>query len=218
MPFRSRASRPAMYNTPAIRNGGFGALQLEAITNRPLSIARRHLAASQLRMQDIEPHELSSSEWLRFLAMEERERERWMQQFRRRRRNSDESTSSADMDRELAYDKAEEAREEAEHEQRHVTPLLDFVPPSPSATRGFASRVGTTPAVVAWARHYADTTGTLDLDVRRSARPPLHSRHTVGGDAPPTYSSAVRARTPPPAYHPEGPASPPYSPTSPRYE
>src|ERR1700712_2653637 len=91
-------ARPAMYNTPHIRNGGFGALQVEAITNRPLSIARRHLAARQLRMRDIEPDELSSSEWVRFLVMQEHERERWMTEFRRRRRNSDESSSSAELD------------------------------------------------------------------------------------------------------------------------
>merc|ERR1712072_767404 len=109
MPSSRRVARPAMYNTPHIRNGGFGALQVEALTNRPLSIARRHLAASQLRMRHIEPDELSSSEWVRFLVMSDNERERWMTIFQRRRRNSDESSSSADNDRQLAYDKAEEA-------------------------------------------------------------------------------------------------------------
>jgi len=74
-----------MYNTPAIRNGGFGALQVEAVTNRPLSIARRHLAASQLRMRDVEPDQLSQSEWGRFLDMPDTEREKWISQFRRHR-------------------------------------------------------------------------------------------------------------------------------------
>merc|ERR1712072_255353 len=86
MPSSRRVARPAMYNTPHIRNGGFGALQVEALTNRPLSIARRHLAASQLRMRHIEPDELSSSEWVRFLVMSDNERERWMTIFQRRRR------------------------------------------------------------------------------------------------------------------------------------
>lgn len=140
MPSRAR---PAMYNTPAIRNGGFGALQVEAITNRPLSIARRHYAASQLRMRDIEPDELSSSEWVRFLVMEEQERERWMTQFVRRRRNSDESTSSAEQDRDAQYNKAEEARLEAEEVRRPVTAEASAVP-----------TLGQTPAVSLWSRQF----------------------------------------------------------------
>ena len=113
-----RARRPAMYNTPAIRTGGFGALQVEAITNRPASIARRHLAASTLRMRDIEPDELSSSEWVQFLVMDQRARDRFMDQFiSRRRRDSSGSSSSQDIeyrpDRQTQYDKAEEARLEA---------------------------------------------------------------------------------------------------------
>jgi hypothetical protein len=55
----NHGARPAMENTPAIRNGGFRALQVEAVTNQPLSTARRHLAASQLRMRDVEPDQLS---------------------------------------------------------------------------------------------------------------------------------------------------------------
>jgi hypothetical protein len=88
-------ARPAMDNTPAIRNGGFGALQVEAVTNQPLSIARRHLAASQLRMRDVEPDQLSQSEWVRFLAMPEDERQRWISQFQRQRRESAESARSS---------------------------------------------------------------------------------------------------------------------------
>lgn len=104
--------------------GGFGALQVEAITNRPLSIARRHLAASQLRMRDIEPDELSSSEWVRFLVMESTERDRFISNFQRRRSDSSGSSasSSEDMDAapdpQVAYDKAEEARLEAEEARR----------------------------------------------------------------------------------------------------
>jgi hypothetical protein len=91
----NHGARPAMDNTPAIRNGGFGALQVEAVTNQPLSIARRHLAASQLRMRDVEPDQLSQSEWVRFLAMPEDERQRWISQFQRRRRESAGSAGSS---------------------------------------------------------------------------------------------------------------------------
>jgi hypothetical protein len=91
----NHGARPAIENTPAIRNGGFGALQVEAVTNQPLSIARRHLAASQLRMRDVEPDQLSQSEWVRFLAMPEDERQRWISQFQRRRRESAESIGSS---------------------------------------------------------------------------------------------------------------------------
>ena len=209
MPSRVRAQRPAMYNTPAIRNGGFGALQVEAITNRPLSIARRHLAASQLRMRDIEPHELSSGEWVRFLVMEERERERWMTEFCRRRRNSNGSTSSTEMDRETAHDKAEEAREEAEEaareEQRAVAVESSSAVAPPTAT-------GTTPSVSLWARQFDEQSEGGEYSARR----PRHVRRAVTEgiiEAPPTYETAVRARTPPPAYEPrsddeEEPASP----------
>jgi len=196
-----------MYNTPHIRNGGFGALQVEAVTNRPLSIARRHLAASQLRMRDIEPDELSSSEWVRFLVMQEHERDRWMTQFRQRRRNSDESSSSADNDRELAYDKAEEARQEAAEERRAAA--------GASGSGSLAAPTGTTPAVSIWARHFADED---ERDARGpspySERRPMHMRRAVTEgiiEAPPAYESVVRPSTPPPAYKPrdsEGPGSP----------
>ena len=200
-----------MYNTPAIRNGGFGALQVEAVTNRPLSIARRHFAASQLRMRDIEPDELSSSEWVRFLVMEDRERERWMTEFQRRRRNSDESTSSAEVDRDTALDKAEEARQEAEEAarvERRAT-IGESSSTSPSAP------TGTTPSVSLWARQFDERTGPGE-ESPYMARRPRHVRRAVTDgviEAPPTYESAVRARTPPPAYEPrsnddEGPASP----------
>lgn len=128
MSSRSRPTRPQMYNTPPIRNAGLGALQVEALMNRPLSIARRHTAASQLRMRDIEPEELSSSEWVRFLVMEERERDRWISRFRYQRRNSNESSSSSssssspssgrELDEETAHMKADEARMEAEEAAR----------------------------------------------------------------------------------------------------
>ncbi|KAK5154462.1 hypothetical protein LTS14_006597 [Recurvomyces mirabilis] len=203
MPSRPpRRTRPAMYNTPQIRNGGFGALQVEAVTNRPLSIARRHLAASQLRIRDIEPDELTSGEWVRFLVMQEHERERWMTQFCRRRRNSDESTSSAENDGELAYDKAEEVRLEAvqaaREEQRAAAgqSSSSFVGGAPS---------GVTPPVSIWARHFDNA----EDQERRPASPPyqgrqiMHVRRGVGEvlvEAPPTYENAVRSEAPPPAY------------------
>ncbi|KAK4539135.1 hypothetical protein LTR36_001458 [Oleoguttula mirabilis] len=218
----ARAARPAMYNTPHIRNGGFGALQVEARTNRPLSIARRHLAASQLRMRDIEPDELSSSEWVMFLVMQEHERERWMTEFRRRRRNSDESSSSAELDRETAYDKAEEAREEAEESRRaEGRPTAGGGEGSSSmsaANTQPTASVGRTPVVSIWARHFADEdedgAGASNAFGGRASRPMQLRRAVTEGtlEAPPTYESVVRARTPPPAYEPrsddEGPASP----------
>jgi hypothetical protein len=208
-----------MYNTPHIRNGGFGALQVEAITNRPLSIARRHLAASQLRMRDIEPDELSSSEWVRFLVMEERERDRWMTDFCRRRRNSNESTSSNEMDRETAYDKAEEARQEAEDAVRAERRATVGEGSSVSAGAGSSlaaavTGTGRTPSVTVWARQF-DEANQNGAEGPYSARRPRHARRAVTDgiiEAPPTYETAVRARTPPPAYEPrsddEGPASP----------
>ena len=218
MPYRTRPQRAAMYNTPHIRNGGFGYLQVEAVTNRPLSIARRHLAASQLRMRDIEPYELSSSEWVRFLVMEGQERERWMTEFTRRRRNSNESntsSSSAEMDRETAYDKAEEARQEAEEAAREEEQQRAMIAQEASATPSGAT--GSTPPVSLWARQFDEPneSGTSPYSARR----PRHARRAVGdGDveAPPTYESALRARTPPPSYGPpayeprdsDGPGSP----------
>ncbi len=203
-----------MYNTPRIRTGGFGALQVEAITNRPLSIARRHLAASQLRMRDIEPDELSSSEWVRFLVMEERERERWMTNFCALRRGSAESSSSAEMDRDVAHDKAEEARLEAEEaervERREALESSSSTAVSPPAA---LSSVGTTPSVSIWARQFDEARAPEEGPY--SAQRPRHLRRAVTDgvmEAPPTYETAVRARTPPPAYEPrsddEGPASP----------
>lgn len=208
-----------MYNTPQIRTGGFGALQVEAITNRPLSIARRHLAASQLRMRDIEPDELSSSEWVRFLVMEERERERWMTEFCRRRRNSNESTSSTETDPGVAYDKAEEAREEAEEVAREER--RSFIGPSSSssaAANGSAAPTGTTPSVSLWARQF-DEGRQNDEESPYSARRPRHVRRAVTDgivEAPPTYETAVRSRTPPPAYEPRSDDEGGSSPLSPR--
>ena len=190
MPSRGpRPTRPTMFNTPTIRTGGFGALQVEAITNRPLSIARRHLAASQLRMRDIEPDELSSSEWVRFLVMEERERERWMAEFTRRRRNSSSSTGSAESSRDGAsYDKAEEARQEAR---------------SGSDGEPYTGPSARTPAVSLWVRQFDEGSGTSANQY--SARRPMHTRRGVMDtlvEAPPTYETAVRPPTPPPAYEP----------------
>lgn len=192
-----------MYNTPAIRTGGFGALQVEAVTNRPLSIARRHLAASVLRIRDIEPDELSSSEWVRFLVMEEQERERWMTNFLRRRRGSNESTSSAE-DRTVAHDKAEEARLEAVEANRaqNTQTSLTSALPSPPTT----SRTGSTPMVSLWAREFDEPSGSA-APVHYTARRPMHARRAVTEgiiEAPPTYETAVRPRTPPPAYEPRG--------------
>ena len=206
-----------MYNTPQIRTGGFGALQVEAITNRPLSIARRHLAASQLRMQDIEPDELSSSEWVRFLVMEQRERERWMTDFCRRRRNSNESNSSVEggPDREVAYDKAEEAREEAEQALREERAAAVGEGSSGSAA---VAPTGATPSISLWARQFDEPRG--DGESPYSARRPRHARHAVSEgviEAPPTYESATRARTPPPAYEPRSDDEEDDSPQSPRY-
>jgi hypothetical protein len=203
-----RARRPAMYNTPAIRTGGMGALQVEAVTNRPASIQRRHLAASQLRMRDIEPDELSSSEWCAFLVMETHERDRWIGDFTRRRRQSTSSSSSSssssadNSDRERnSYSKAEEARAES---RRSATPVASTPTPAPmvrSATTG-----GSTPFVSLWVRHLEqleqpDTAGSRasEYNVRR----PRHTRRSVDTlDAPPTYDIAVRSGSPPPAYEP----------------
>ncbi|KJX95800.1 hypothetical protein TI39_contig1039g00002 [Zymoseptoria brevis] len=199
-----RARRPAMYNTPAIRTGGMGLLQVEAITNRPLSIQRRHLAASVLRMREIEPDELSSSEWVAFLVMDTRERDRWIADFRQRRRASTSSSSSsgsspADRGRN-SYDKAEEARSEA---ARNVAPVA----PAPTpAVRMDTSAAGSTPFVSLWVRHLeqleqGESAGASasEYNVRR----PRHARRSVDTmDAPPTYDIAVRTGTPPPAYEP----------------
>lgn len=193
-----------MYNTPAIRNGGFGALQVEAVTNRPLSIARRHLAASQLRMRDIEPDALSSSEWVRFLVMEEQERDRWMTQFlvRRRRRDSDESTSSGELDPETALLKAEEARLEAAQETSrdptHASSSSSTLPLPSTPSRGRS------PSATLWVRQYEAIVSNGGFSSSSHAtRPPVHHRRAVTTgliEAPPTYESAVRASTPPPAY------------------
>lgn len=209
-----------MYNTPHIRNGGFGALQVEAVTNRPMSIARRHTAASQLRMRDIEPDELSSSQWVRFLVMEASERERWMMEFTRLRRNSNESSSSAATDRDIGTQesKAEEARQEAEdgaavrEELSPPSPPAAVVPSSSSSTT--TAVVGSTPSVSIWARIFDETLEEADVPFRR----PRYARRTVTDgivEAPPTYETAVRARTPPPAYRPRGDEDRPVSPMSP---
>lgn len=197
-----------MYNTPVIRTGGFGALQVEAITNRPQSIARRHLAASQLRMRDVEPDELSSSEWVQFLVMEDRERDRWISNFIfRRRRNSDESTSSsnsADTDAEASYSKAEEAREEGQQAQNEES--RDTFPASSAVQSGSPSGVGSfgmgrTPPVSLWAREF-DRPSSPPYTERR----PRHRRAVTDSliEAPPAYENVVRPRSPPPAYRPRG--------------
>lgn len=204
MPSRPRP-RVAMYNTPAIRTGGFGALQLEAVTNRPLSIARRHLAASQLRMRDIEPHELSSSEWVRFLAMEDHERDRFIAAFVRRRRGSSSSSSEEETvpyDRQVAYDKAEEARLEAE-EARQSSPG----PISPTPRPAMRQASGNTPFVSLWARNFDEIERNERTDEGPSeynARRPMHARRAADVDeaAPPAYDVAVRSGSPPPAYEP----------------
>ena len=228
MPARIR--RPAVYNTPTIRNGGFGVLQIEAIHNRPLSIARRHLAASELRMRAIEPTELSSSEWVRFLVMEDPERERFISYFLQHRRGSASSSSSAgssaeggrgsvEMDGDVesaaeapaipsSLDKAEEARleaEEAAREEERVLPMpivaMPTSPVSPPATPAQAG-AGATPPISLWARQFdTPSEGATEYSARR----PRHARRAVTDsiiEAPPTYDAAVRSRTPPPAYEP----------------
>ncbi|KAI6799097.1 hypothetical protein KC363_g1805 [Hortaea werneckii] len=209
MPSSRRVARPAMYNTPHIRNGGFGALQVEALTNRPLSIARRHLAASQLRMRHIEPDELSSSEWVRFLVMSDNERERWMTIFQRRRRNSDESSSSADNDRQLAYDKAEEAAAESADARRDVRGPSPPVQSTSTAVSPAPRVTSRTPAASILARFFDEEESAHQRPSR-----PRHRRAVTDGvmEAPPTYEDVLRARTPPPAYEArsddEGPTSP----------
>ncbi|EME46910.1 hypothetical protein DOTSEDRAFT_70755 [Dothistroma septosporum NZE10] len=214
MPQRQGRRRAAMYNTPQIRNGGFGALQVEAITNRPLSIARRHLAASQLRMRDIEPDELSSSEWVRFLVMEGAERDRFISDFARRRRDSSGSSSSSSsnddytysfsQDRQTQYDKAEEARLEAEEARREGMSVP--MPVAPTPTPAFPAR-GSTPLVSMWARHLDELEQNERTDNEPStynAMRPMHARRGVDENdvPPPAYHSVVRPGTPPPAYAP----------------
>ncbi|WPH01265.1 Hypothetical protein R9X50_00410300 [Acrodontium crateriforme] len=196
-----RPRRPAMYNTPAIRNGGFGALQVEAITNRPLSIARRHLAASQLRMRNIEPHELSSSEWVRFLVMEEPERERWIMTFQRcRRRNSDESETSIELERDARPRKSSDADGTA------TSSSGTNIRPSRRNTVGGSNSMASwpapsTPAVTAWVRHLS---GDPDGDNWMPRRPRRNLTESAI-EAPPTYETALRSSTPPPAYEPRSP-------------
>lgn len=188
-------------------------MQVEAITNRPLSIARRHLAASQLRMREIEPDELSSSEWVRFLVMEGRERDRWILDFQRRRRDSSGSSSSQDQDDmdtapdpQTAYDKAEEARleaEEARREEQRSTPASAPISAPPSNVQ---SASGSTPFVSLWARHLDElerNERTDTVPTAYSARQPMHARRAVDfDDAPPAYNTVVSTSTPPPAYEP----------------
>lgn len=216
---RNRSSRSAMYNTPAIRNGGFGALQVEAVTNRPLSIARRHLAASQLRMRDVEPDQLSSSEWVRFLVMPEAERERWITSFQRRRRNSAESTGSSsgpELDPETQALKNEEARLEAEEDRnrRRRAAERPAPAPAPSSSRSAARPPNAIPAACMFAYAWDDpegenaTAGSGRTSPPVAPRRPMHQRRAVTAytspDAPPAYDAVVRprARTPPPAYEP----------------
>ncbi|KAM0720349.1 hypothetical protein Q7P37_004485 [Cladosporium fusiforme] len=231
---RSRSSRSAMYNTPAIRNGGFGALQVEAVTNRPLSIARRHLAASQLRMRDVEPDQLSSSEWVRFLVMPEAERERWISQFQRRRRNSAESSSSSstpELDPETAALKSEEARLEAAEDQRRRGAAER---PAASSSRSTARPTNAIPAACMFAYAWDDPDGDNAVGNGRTSPPVaapvaptprrnMHQRRAVTAytspNSPPEYDAVVRprARTPPPAYEPrsdddDGGMSPRYTP------
>lgn len=200
----ARRQRPGVYNTPSIRNGGFGALQVEAINNKPLSIARRHLAASTLRMRAIEPEELSSGEWVRFLVMDEEERERWITRYEaRRRRNSDESTSSVEADSENAgNDKESEARQEAESAAREERRAV-----AGESSASSAAPTGTTPTISIWARAFDD-------EGHHPRRPQRNSRRAAGEgpiDAPPTYESALRSGTPPISVAPP----PAYEPTSP---
>lgn len=222
-----------MYNTPAIRNGGFGALQVEAVTNRPLSIARRHLAASQLRMRDVEPDQLSSSEWVRFLVMPEAERERWISQFQRRRRNSAESTGSSsgpELDPETAALKSEEARlEAAEDARRRRAAEQPVEQPAATSSRRSTRPPNAIPAATMFAYAWDDPEGEGNAAGNGRSSPPvaprrpLHQRRAVTAytspDSPPAYDAVVRprARTPPPAYEPrsddeDGGMSPRYTP------
>jgi len=108
----SKSSPYGVYNTPAIGNRGFGALQIEAVANTPGSITRRHLAASELRMRGIEPNELSSSEWVWFLAMDRSERVRWVTTFKRRKKANKCWTPSIDSRPPPAYRKAIDTNED----------------------------------------------------------------------------------------------------------
>ena len=164
-------------------------------------------------MRDIEPDELSSSEWVRFLVMPETERERWMTDFRRRRRNSDESNSSVEIDRGIAHDKAEEARADAEESRRAETQALA----GESSSAIPAGLAGSTAPINVWARHFAVDDPAAGTSAFRQARP-TYLRRTVteaAFEAPPTYDSVIRARTPPPAYEPRSDDEGPMSPRSP---
>lgn len=109
----SKISHYGVYNTPSIGNRGFGALQIEAVANTPGSITRRHLAASELRMRGIEPNELSSSEWVWFLAMEKSERVRWVTMFKRRKKANKPWTRNMDFLPPPAYTKALDTKKDA---------------------------------------------------------------------------------------------------------
>ncbi|KAF2859383.1 hypothetical protein K470DRAFT_277723 [Piedraia hortae CBS 480.64] len=166
---KRRTRLSGLYGTPSILSMGFGALQLEALTNRPLSISRRHLAASQLRMAEIEPHELSSGEWVRFLAMTEAERDRWINEFRRRRR---ESTSSSGSNNSSGSGDSGGSAEGDGSGSRSGNGNGNG-----SGNWGGNERLHDqqrTPAVSLWARQYEDAPPSYEMATRRKTPPPAY--------------------------------------------
>jgi hypothetical protein len=209
--------RNGIFNTPAIRTGGIGALQVEALTNRPLSIARRHLAASQLRMRDIEPDELSSSEWVCFLVMPPPERERYIAGFvaARRRRQGSAGESGGGSDSES------EGRSPFSSPSTPARTFSDKSPASTSASSGSdpvrsmptpvaaapTRSEGRVPPASIFARGF-DRESSVSDEEGPLAQRPRHARRAVSAGGiilgaavpPPTYGDALRSRGPPPAY------------------
>ncbi|KAF1817793.1 uncharacterized protein K489DRAFT_385517 [Dissoconium aciculare CBS 342.82] len=202
--------RNGIFNTPAIRTGGIGALQVEALTNRPLSIARRHLAASQLRMRDIEPDELSSSDWVCFLVMPPPERERWIAGFVAARRRRQGSAGESDSESEGRSPFSTPARTFSDKSPASTSAPSGSDPvrsmPTPVAAASTRSE-GRVPPASIFARGF-DRESSVSDEEGPLAQRPRHARRAVSAGGiilgaavpPPTYGDALRSRGPPPAY------------------